>query len=266
MNKLWNGIPEPLKKASTVAQNSLESLYHARDLSVAEKGSLTPNLYSKNGLCSKLHSDISNIPEFDGLERLQQLAVHCMRADGHAILAIGKRYLQGNRLPQDMHAGFKWTRNAAKAGLNEARRTLAQMYKNGDCIDQDYHKASIWYMKAAKNGDDKAQYEIGFMYHHGLGVRKDPLEAIKWYTFSADKNNSDAQCQLGILREYGEGLNQDTDEAIALYHMAIKQKNPYAIFKIAQTYEGGSGLKSNIELALKFFGIGGQSWQLGCSA
>jgi TPR repeat protein len=250
---------EAIKEGSTVAQNSLESLCNNKSISVIDSGS---KKYSKNSLCSKLHSDISNIPESTDLENLKRLATYCKRGDGHAMFEIGKKYSQGNGLPKDKYIAFKWIKNAAKAELNEARRTVAQMYKDGDFVDQDYHKASIWYMRAAKAGDDKAQYELGLLYYHGLGVRKDPLEASKWYTFAADKNNSDAQCQLGILRERGEGLSQDTVEAIRLYNEAVKQKNPYAIFKRAQIYEGGRGLEPDAELSLKLFGIAAQRGSL----
>ncbi|KAI8888271.1 HCP-like protein, partial [Backusella circina FSU 941] len=241
-----------IKEGSTVTENSLESFYNKKSNFTTVNG---PKVYTKKGLCSKLHADVANIPESAGLEKLKQLAMNCKKGDGHAMFDIGKRYLQGDGFPQDKYVAFKWIKNAAKAKLNEARRTVAQMYKDGDCIEQDYHKASIWYKKAAKTGDTKARYELGLMYYHGLGVRKDPLEASKWYTFAADKNNSDAQCQLGILRERGEGLTQDTLEAIRLYNEAAKQKNPHAIFKLAQVYEGGSGVEESFELAFKLFGI-----------
>jgi TPR repeat protein len=202
--KVLEWYKKAVKEGSTVAQNSLESLYNNESIFVTDSG---PKINFKNGLCSKLNSDISNIPESGDLENLKKLAMYCRRGDGHAMFDIGKRYSQGNGLPQDKYVAFRWIKNAAKAELNDVRRQVAQMYKDGDGIDQDYHKASTWYMRTANAGDDKAQYEVGHIYYHGLGVRKDPLEASKWYTFAADKNNSDAQYQLGILRERGEGLS-----------------------------------------------------------
>jgi TPR repeat protein len=240
-----------IKEGSTVAQNSLESLYNSKSISVTDSG---PKIDFKFGLCSQLHSDISSIPESADLENLKRLATYCKRGDGHAMFDIGKSYSQGNGLPKDKYIAFKWIKNAAKAGLNEARRTVAKMYKNGDGVDQNYHKASTWYMRAAKAGDDKARYELGLLYYHGLGVRKDPLEASRWFTFAAEKNNSDAQCQLGILRERGEGLSQDPTEAVKLYHEASKQNNPQAIYKLGQMYELGGGLETSAELSMKLIG------------
>jgi TPR repeat protein len=250
--KVLEWYRKAIKEGSTVAQNSLESLYNNKSISVTDS---EPKIDFKFGLCSKLHSDISNISESADLENLKTLATHCKRGDGHAMFDIGKRYSQGNGLPKDNCVAFKWIKKAAKAGLIEARHAVSQMYKNGDGIDQDYYKASTWYIKAAKARDSKAQYELGSLYYHGLGVRKDPLEASKWYTFAAEKNNSDAQCQLGILRERGEGLSQDTDQAANLYNEAIKQKNPCAIYKLGQMYEAGGGLETNVELSMKLVRI-----------
>ncbi|KAI8888293.1 HCP-like protein [Backusella circina FSU 941] len=172
-----------------------------------------------------------------------------------AMIDIGRRYLDGNRFPQDNYVGFRWIRSAASAKLNEARRSVAKMYIDRDYIDQDYHKTSIWYMKAAKTRDNKAQYKLRLMYYHGLALQKDTLETSRWYTFTAEKIDSSIQCQLGILRERGEGHSHDISDSVILYNNAIKQKNPHAMFKLVRIYEDGSGVKNNFELVLKLFGI-----------
>jgi TPR repeat protein len=80
-------LKKAVKEGSTIAQNSLESLYNNKNISVTDT---EPKMDFKFGLCSKLHSDISSIPESADLENLKKLASYCKRGDGHAMFDIGK--------------------------------------------------------------------------------------------------------------------------------------------------------------------------------
>jgi TPR repeat protein len=207
--KVLEWYRKAIKEGSTVAQNSLESLYNNKSISVIDSGS---KIDFKFGLCSKLHADISNIPESTDLENLKKLASYCKRGDGHAMFDIGKRYSQGNGFPKDKYIAFKWIKNAAKAGISETRRTVAKIYKDGDGIDQGYHKSSIWYMRAAKAGDDKAQYE--------LGLRQDTDEAINLYNEAFKQKNPQAVYKLGQMYERGGRLETNAELAMKLFGIA----------------------------------------------
>lgn len=57
---------------------------------------------------------------------------------------------------------------AAKAGVSEAQRSLADMYEKGQGVKQDFRQAAYWYRQAVKQNNMLAAYSLALLYgRHG---------------------------------------------------------------------------------------------------
>ena len=75
----------------------------------------------------------------------------------------------------------------------EAAGRLGKLYLDGDGVLQDVGAAQSWLGRAAHQGNAAAQRELGLLYENGLGTAKDPGKAYVWLDIAA--RNGDAQAQ-----------------------------------------------------------------------
>jgi localization factor PodJL len=86
-----------------------------------------------------------------------------------------------------------WFREAAIAGLPEARLRLAEQYRLGRGLRTDPLEAFIWTKSAAEQGLPAAQLALGDAYERGLGVPVMPVDAYAWYDLAAEAGDTEAQ-------------------------------------------------------------------------
>jgi hypothetical protein len=70
---------------------------------------------------------------------------------------LGLMYEQGQGIPKDDGAAFKWYERAADQGNVLAQTRLASMCEVGRGIERDYVRALMWYVIAANGGSDEAR-------------------------------------------------------------------------------------------------------------
>ena len=63
------------------------------------------------------------------------------------------------------------------------------MYAEGRGVRQDDAEAFRWYRQAAAQGHDNAQNNLGVMYENGLGVRQDLALAQEWFGKACQNGN-----------------------------------------------------------------------------
>jgi TPR repeat protein len=238
--KVLEWYKKAIKEESTVAQNSLESFYNNKSISATDS---RPKIDSKISLCSKLHSDISNIPESGDLVNLKTLASYCERGDGHAMLNIGKRYSQGNVFPQDKYIAFKWIKNTAKAGLNEARLgsldaqlKLAKIY--GEIEKQQYNTGMSfkYYQMAADQGSTYAKYKVALMYLDGQGTRQDVTQAYRLLKKCSDLGYANAINIFSTLIDSSTNLDIDYRKLAAMFVTVCNEEIDSLEFNIGYIY------------------------------
>ena len=100
-------------------------------------------------------------------------------------------------------------RKAADEGNPVAQYNLGDIYDNGQGVPKDSAAAFKWFHKAADQGHIEAQAILGRMYIRGEGVAKAPAEAAKWSRKAAEQGHPYAQCNLAELYARGEGVAQD---------------------------------------------------------
>ena len=124
--------------------------------------------------------------------------------------SLGRRYADGDGVPQDAAEAVTWYRLAAAQGLATAQLSLGLMYATGQGVPQDDAEVVAWYRLAAEQGRATAQYFLGVMYAEGRGVPQDDAEAETWYRLAAQQGHAPekdelAAAHLADLRASAEG-------------------------------------------------------------
>jgi TPR repeat protein len=160
------------------------------------------------------------------LERERQLA---KQGNADAQYNLGVMYNEGQGVPEDDNAAFKWYTLAAEQGNAGAQVILGLIYDNGRGVPQDDKTAVKWYTLAAEQGDVYSQYNLGVMYEGGWGVPKDDKTAVKWYRLAAKQGNANAQYNLGWMYEEGQGVPKDNVYAYMWWDIAASSGDKDAI-------------------------------------
>ena len=138
--------------------------------------------------------------------RLDRLAAE--RGDPDAQLQLGRAYIRGRGVPQDLGEGANWIRLAAEQGHADAQQALAVAYTRGVGLPMDLREAERWYRLAAEQGNPTHQVLLGEKYSQGDGVLRDGEEAARWFLRAAEQGDAYAQLLLGYQYS-GEGILND---------------------------------------------------------
>ncbi len=140
----------------------------------------------------------------------------------YAQAVLGSLYIHGTKgAPKNRKMAAYWMGQAAKQGIPEAQRFLAQMYDFGEGVAKNDKASVYWYRKAAEQGDAVAQLILGAMYANGEKVPEDNKEAVKWYTKAAEQGDAVAQLNLAVMYHKGEGV---IENYVAAYAWTIVAK------------------------------------------
>ncbi len=89
-------------------------------------------------------------------------------------------------IPVDYKKGFECFQKASTEDNPEAFFCLGKAYLNGLGVGQNLNEAARWFKKAADFGEPDSMYHLGMMYRDGIGV--EPNEAISEEYFSKAEN------------------------------------------------------------------------------
>jgi localization factor PodJL len=142
---------------------------------------------------------------------VQPLAAKARLGDAEAQLELALAYAASD----DWKRAAAWFREAAIAGLPEARLRLAEQYRLGRGLRADPLEAFIWTKSAAEQGLPEAQLALGDAYERGLGIPAMPVEAYVWYTLAAQSGEAEAQSRRNRLARSLGAAERETAEARA---------------------------------------------------
>ena len=141
---------------------------------------------------------------------VEQLCLDAEQGDADAQFLLGRRYFNGEGVPQNYQEAVKWFRLAAEQGDADAQFLLGRRYFNGEGVPQDYQEAAKWYRLAAEQGQADAQFSLGNMYALGEGVPQDDVQAHKWINLAALRTTT------GELAEsYRSGRDKLAEQMVA---------------------------------------------------
>ena len=121
--------------------------------------------------------------------------------------------------PEDYVEAAKWYRLAAEQGEPGAQRALGRLYLRGNGVEQNVCESARWFQLAAVQGDRLAQHRLGEVYATD-GALQDYTVAAWWYRRAAEQGHTGAQLRLGRLYRDGTGVPQDHVAAYRWIHLA----------------------------------------------
>ena len=143
---------------------------------------------------------------------------------------LGKMFLRGEYVPQNVDYALRWLEDAVADGNQYAEYLLGKTLLIGEDAEQDLPRAENLLKRSADQGNRYAKYTLGKAYLDGQLLLQDIPEAIRLLTESADSGFAPAQYLLGKLLYQGEVISQDLERAISYLEGAASQNNPYAAY------------------------------------
>ncbi|MCB9988483.1 MAG: SEL1-like repeat protein [Rhodospirillales bacterium] len=157
-------------------------------------------------------------------------------ADQKSDTPVRQRIAEDKNLP----AVIKEIEAKALDGVPEAQHDLAAIYTAGHGgVAVDYKKAAQWFREAAIAGVGNARYNLGVLYHQGLGVDRNVDEAIRWYRAAAALGHPEAQYNLGIAHIEGIGADYNPQVAARFFEQAAQSGIMEAAYNLGLIYENG---------------------------
>ena len=144
-----------------------------------------------------------------------------------ASYTLGKAFIEGDLLPQDISAGFELLLKASEKNCVPALYFLGKMFYKGIGVIKDIDTAIYYFEKAVKENNTYAAYNLGKIYSSEEGYI-DMNKAIDYFKFAADDKNSFAEYQLGKIYFYGNGVEKDYDMGIYYLNLSAIHGNQYA--------------------------------------
>lgn len=137
-------------------------------------------------------------------------------------VTLGRMLLEGEGLPEDKDAAFRWFWSAAEQGDVEAWNMVGRCFENGWGVSVDYGRAAHWFGRAAASGDAWAQYNLGHLFLNGLGVPRSAAAAVDLYRAASDQGHLRAMNLLGRCHEQGWGVPADAAAAAHCYRRSAE--------------------------------------------
>ena len=163
-----------------------------------------------------------------------------------------KFYKEGrDKLPWDTETALSLLRESAALGFVTAEYLLGKTYLQGKYVPQDIPEAVRWLTSAAQKDNQYAAFKLGKLYQDGRYILPDLGQAEHWLAVAARLGSPYGQYALGKL--YLDGPLYRPDAALALFHQAAEQDNTHAQLKLGRLYLAGEITPQNIPLAMVFF-------------
>lgn len=111
-----------------------------------------------------------------------------------------------------------------------AQYTLGKLYLCGEDVPQDIEKALDYLKASAEQKNEYASYQLGKLYLTGEVIPKDVETAVHYLETSAGNGNQFAQYALGKLYLQGKDIPRDKEKAVSYLEASAAQGNLYAKF------------------------------------
>lgn len=126
---------------------------------------------------------------------------------------LGRHYLTGEHLDQDLQLAEKWLLHSAMEGCGSAQETLSSEYASGVRLRQDADAAIHW-LELAAESSTHARLKLAEIYLEGKILPKNFEEAIKWLTHAADGGFRNNPMKI-VAEKCFDGRFDATEEAAA---------------------------------------------------
>ncbi len=171
------------------------------------------------------------------VETLQLLAD---RKDPEALMALGKMYLEGEKVSQDLIQSLKYYLLAFDQGEESSALPIATIYQQKD----DWVHALPFYQKASENGALKAHQVLGDYYYRNGEIQK----SLAYLFRASERGDGLSSYRIGKILLDGTAGEIDEKQAIVYLQRAWQQRESRAAFRLGQYYQ-----QSDSQAALHYF-------------
>ncbi|WP_130470515.1 tetratricopeptide repeat protein [Candidatus Magnetaquicoccus inordinatus] len=182
------------------------------------------NLMKQNGEKKELSAESSE--NEGGLSNLEKDIKDAKAGNAQAQMRLGRRYIRGEGVPQDIKKGVRLIELAAKKHDPDALCDLGTMYEDGQGKPQNLRKAVKYYRLAIKLDNRSAMSNLALMYYKGNGVPKNIAEAFRLCQMAIDRGSEYAMNNMGNILCHGEEEIRDIAKGIEMFILAAQ--NGYA--------------------------------------
>lgn len=149
--------------------------------------------------------------------------------NAQAINQLGKCYLNGDGVKQNVGIAQRLFSKAAKMGNVRAKCNLAMIYQKGLNGKINYKKAYNLYKEAADSGSAQGMYGAGYLQYKGFGTEQNYAEAVKMLEKGAAKKHPGCDMLLASYYANGYDQEQDLDKAEKYYRNASRHGNSWTV-------------------------------------
>lgn len=165
----------------------------------------------------------------------------------YAQYLLGKTYLNGELVELNLSQAEQLFEIASDQGNSYAKYSLARMHLAGLAAECDTQKAVRLLRESAEGGNEWAQYLLGKFCFRGEHTEKNLLEAERLLTASANQKNSQAQYLLARLYLSEDGFPKDAEKAVYWLQKSAEQENQYAQYQLGKMLLFGKDADQDIE-------------------
>ena len=183
---------------------------------------------------------------------LEYLRASAGQDNQFAQYTLGKLYLKGEFVSQDVDTALKYLSASAEQRNQFAQYTLGKLYLKGEYVKKDVGVALGYLMASSGQKNQFAQYTLGKLYLKGEYVKKNVGLALEYLKAAAEQENQFAQYALGRMYLSGEYVSRDVETALEYLKASAEQKNPCAQYTLGKLYLGGEYVKKDVDTGLEY--------------
>ena len=181
------------------------------------------------------------------------LSIERQMADDKLYYRLGQMNLTGTGTEKDLDLarGEALLNRAIENGHEYAAYVLGKAYLEGSAVAQDIPKAIGYLTMAAEKGAAPAEYALGKLFYQGEAVPKDVGKALYHLESAAEKDHPYAAYLAGKIRLSEEGY-LDVEKAVRLFEAAAALGNDFAEYQLGKLYLYGKDVSQNMEAAVRW--------------
>ena len=178
---------------------------------------------------------------------------------------LGRHYLTGEYLLQDLQRAEKWLLHSAEHGYGSAQELLGDEYLSGSRFHKDVSAAIRW-LELAGESSVAARLKLAGIYLDGKVVPQSLSKAIDWLTRDPDGTGRMNRRMKLVAEKCFDGRFSTAEESVAqawlekmanvVFEEAYAADTPFAAgpyYALAETYELGLGFVQDIDTAIYWY-------------
>lgn len=179
---------------------------------------------------------------------------------------MGWIYLYGfGAIPADKKKAFELLSAGSASGIPAARASIGLMRITGDGIEADVQLGLRLLEESFDEGYLNAGNHLADMYFAGKFVPQDVEKAHDWLSRVAQKGDERTMAILGHYLVTGSHGKTDVARGVELLEQAIENKYVPAFLWIGNLYKEGKGVEQDLAKAREWFEKGAVAGNTGCT-